>query len=170
MLILTKGNLLDTKTRPVEHTDRRFFFVFRLVSGPQRGTLTSIACWCAWAFLLFFFSFFPANRCERKSERQWKQKKNEPISGPMPNFSMLAEVAKEASVRKRRRGSPSDEKAVRAEQFASLGELQSAPLKGAVMAAGTLATLAKLTNPVRRPPCPKDLVLVAILETGCPIG
>ena len=79
----------------------------------------------------------------------------------------LAEVAKEASVRKRRRGSPSDEaKAVRAEQLASLGELSAArrALEGAMMAPGTLATWAELTNPVRRPPWPRDPVLVEILE------
>ena len=33
--------------------------------------------------LVFFF----AKRCERKSMRQWKQRKNGPISGPMPNLS-----------------------------------------------------------------------------------
>ena len=81
--------------------------------------------------------------------------------------SKLAEVAKEASVRKRRRGSPSDEaKAVRAEQLASLGELSAArrALEGAVMAPGTLATLSELTNPIRRPPRPRDPVPVEILE------
>ena len=75
--------------------------------------------------------------------------------------SKLAEVAKEASVRKRRRGSPSDEaKAVRAEQLASLGELSAArrALEGAVLAPGTL------TNPVRRPPRPRDFVPLEILE------
>ena len=79
----------------------------------------------------------------------------------------MAEVAKEASVRKRRRGSSSDEaKAVRAEQLASLGELSAArrALEGAVLAPGTLATLAELTNPVRRPPRPRDPVPVEILE------
>ena len=79
----------------------------------------------------------------------------------------LAEVAKEASVRKRRRGSPSDEaKVVHAEQLASLGELSAArrALEGAVMAPDTLDTLAELTNPVRRPPRPRDPVPVEILE------
>ena len=73
----------------------------------------------------------------------------------------LSEAAEDASVRKRRRGAPTDEaRAVRAEQLASLGEL-SAPrraLEGAVLAPGTLATLAELTNPVRRPPRPRDPV------------
>ena len=71
----------------------------------------------------------------------------------------VSEAATDASVRKRRRGAPIDEsRAVRAEQLASLGELSAArrALEGAVLAPGTLATLAELTNPVRRPPRPRD--------------
>ena len=49
---------------------------------------------------------------------------------------------------------------MRAEQLASLGELSAArrAFEGAVVAPGTLATLAELTNPVRRPPRPRDPV------------
>ena len=78
----------------------------------------------------------------------------------------FSEAAKDASVRKRRRGAPTDEsRAVRAEQLASLGELSAArrALEGAVLAPGTLATLAELTNPVRRPPRPRDPVPPEIL-------
>ena len=51
---------------------------------------------------------------------------------------------------------------VHAEQLASLGELSAArrALEGAVMAPDTLGTLAELTNPVRRPPRPRDPVPV----------
>ena len=99
------------------------------------------------------------NRLSRFASGEW--------SSLLAESSKLSEVAKEASVRKRRRGAPSDDaKAVRAEQLASLGELSAArhALEGAVMAPGTLATLAELTNPVRRPPRPRDPVPVAILE------
>ena len=49
--------------------------------------------------------------------------------------------------------------------MASLGELSAArrALEGAVFAPGTLATLAELTNPVRRPPRPRDPVPPEIL-------
>ena len=66
-----------------------------------------------------------------------------------------SEAATDASVRKRRRGAPTDEsRAVRAKQLVSLDEFSAArrALEGSVLAPGTLATLAKLTNPVRRPP------------------
>ena len=54
---------------------------------------------------------------------------------------------------------------MRAEQLASLGELSAArrAFESAVVAPGTLATLAELTNPVRRPPRPRDPVPAEIL-------
>ena len=66
--------------------------------------------------------------------------------------SKLSKTAKDASVRKRRRGATTDEaRAVRAEQLASFGELSAArrALEGAAVAPGTLAALAELTNPGR---------------------
>ena len=62
--------------------------------------------------------------------------------------SKLSEAAKDASVRKRGKGAPNDEaRAMRAEQLTSLGELFAArgALESAVVAPGTLATLAEST-------------------------
>ena len=64
------------------------------------------------------------------------------------------------ATRRRRRNPSDDTKALRAERLASLGELSAArrALEGAEIAPGTLATLAELTNPDRRPARPREVV------------
>ena len=71
---------------------------------------------------------------------------------------MVVPVGRKQIIRSRRRCIGQEEekrgahaRAVHAEQLASLGELFAArrALEGAVVAPGTLATLAELTNPVR---------------------
>ena len=81
------------------------------------------------------------HRLSRFASREWLSL--------LAESSKLCETAKDASVRKRRRGAPTDE-ARRA-------------LEGAVVAPGTFATLTELTNPVRRPPRPRDPVPPEIL-------
>ena len=97
-------------------------------------------------------------RANRFAEGQW--------------LSLLVESNKVASdgstgATRRRRHNPSDEtKALRAERLASLGELSAArqALEGAEIAPGTLATLAELTNPDRRPARPREVVLPNLMR------